>query len=326
MGCKFGFKNLPEDLLNFPHRKWLDRKIQQFLRTIGLIDEQPEAVPHREQKDEDVTMEHSGDDPSTKVVASDSTEVVPNSTPPTGDDVTTVEQKAVPHREQKDEDVTMEHSGDDPSTKVVASDSTAVVPNSTPPTGDDVTTVEQEDVHNKEQKDDKSMEHSSVDDPTVSDNTANSDPVITASTDNDVTAPPTVDDVITAEDVHNKEQDDKLMEHSGDDPSTNVVASDSTEVVPNSTPPTVDDVTTAEDVHNKEQKDDNLMEHSSVNGTTTVTDNTTIPNPTTNPPNDDEPCGKEDTTDRCSDITPSGPSDTIIDNDQIASSDEKQDS
>ena len=92
MGCKFGFKNLPEDLLNFPHRKWLDRKVQQFLKTIGLIDEQPEDVPHREQKDEDVTMEHSGiDELSTNVVTSDSV-MVPNSdpvtTPPTGDDVT----------------------------------------------------------------------------------------------------------------------------------------------------------------------------------------------------------------------------------------------
>jgi len=42
MGCKFGFKKLPEDLLEFPHRKWLDRKVQQFLVTIGL-DDQPQV-------------------------------------------------------------------------------------------------------------------------------------------------------------------------------------------------------------------------------------------------------------------------------------------
>ena len=36
MGCRFGFKALPEDLLNFPHREWLDKKVELFLKTIGL--------------------------------------------------------------------------------------------------------------------------------------------------------------------------------------------------------------------------------------------------------------------------------------------------
>lgn len=38
MGCKFGFKALPQDLLQFPHRQWLDAQVNTFLRTIGLQD------------------------------------------------------------------------------------------------------------------------------------------------------------------------------------------------------------------------------------------------------------------------------------------------
>lgn len=36
MGCKLGFKALPEDLLQFEHREWLDKKVDTFLRTTGL--------------------------------------------------------------------------------------------------------------------------------------------------------------------------------------------------------------------------------------------------------------------------------------------------
>jgi len=38
MGCKFGFKALPQDLLQFPYRQWLDAQVNTFLRTIGLQD------------------------------------------------------------------------------------------------------------------------------------------------------------------------------------------------------------------------------------------------------------------------------------------------
>lgn len=36
MGCRIGFSGLPEDLLRFPNRKWLDTQVEEFLRTIGL--------------------------------------------------------------------------------------------------------------------------------------------------------------------------------------------------------------------------------------------------------------------------------------------------
>jgi hypothetical protein len=36
MGCKLGFKALPEDLLKFPNREWLDKKVEAFLKTVGL--------------------------------------------------------------------------------------------------------------------------------------------------------------------------------------------------------------------------------------------------------------------------------------------------
>jgi len=48
MGCKFGFKKLPEYLLEFPHRKWLDRKVHQFLVTIGLDDQQQSEVDQQQ--------------------------------------------------------------------------------------------------------------------------------------------------------------------------------------------------------------------------------------------------------------------------------------
>ena len=36
VGCRIGFKALPEDLLCFPHREWLDKKVNTYLQTIGL--------------------------------------------------------------------------------------------------------------------------------------------------------------------------------------------------------------------------------------------------------------------------------------------------
>ena len=38
-GCVVGFKALPEDLLQFPHRIWLDQQVDKFLSTIGLKDQ-----------------------------------------------------------------------------------------------------------------------------------------------------------------------------------------------------------------------------------------------------------------------------------------------
>ena len=37
MGCKFGFKGLPQDLLQFKHRQWLDDKVQSFLKMMDLV-------------------------------------------------------------------------------------------------------------------------------------------------------------------------------------------------------------------------------------------------------------------------------------------------
>ena len=36
LGCRLGFSQLPEDLLKFPHRKWLDDNVEKLLETIGL--------------------------------------------------------------------------------------------------------------------------------------------------------------------------------------------------------------------------------------------------------------------------------------------------
>lgn len=41
MGCKLGYKCLPQDLLQFVHRQWLDDKVTAFLTTIGLQDWNP---------------------------------------------------------------------------------------------------------------------------------------------------------------------------------------------------------------------------------------------------------------------------------------------
>ncbi|CAI8047878.1 Uncharacterized protein MJ1187 [Geodia barretti] len=38
MGCKFGYSGLPEGLLAFQHRAWLDTQVDNFLTTIGLKD------------------------------------------------------------------------------------------------------------------------------------------------------------------------------------------------------------------------------------------------------------------------------------------------
>ena len=57
MGCKFGFKKLPVDLLQFPHRSWLDRKVHQFLVTIGLADQQQSGG---QDEKEDGTKDQAG--------------------------------------------------------------------------------------------------------------------------------------------------------------------------------------------------------------------------------------------------------------------------
>ena len=36
LGCKLGFSALPEDLLKFPNREWLDKQVSLFLKSIGL--------------------------------------------------------------------------------------------------------------------------------------------------------------------------------------------------------------------------------------------------------------------------------------------------
>ena len=36
LGCAVGFSALPEDLLAFPHREWLDSQVERFLQVIGL--------------------------------------------------------------------------------------------------------------------------------------------------------------------------------------------------------------------------------------------------------------------------------------------------
>lgn len=36
LGCKVGFSALPDDLLQFKHRQWLDDQVDQFLTVIGL--------------------------------------------------------------------------------------------------------------------------------------------------------------------------------------------------------------------------------------------------------------------------------------------------
>lgn len=36
LGCKVGFSGLPDDLLQFKHRQWLDNQVDQFLAVLGL--------------------------------------------------------------------------------------------------------------------------------------------------------------------------------------------------------------------------------------------------------------------------------------------------
>ena len=39
LGCAVGFSALPEDLLAFPDREWLDAQVERFLQVIGLGDD-----------------------------------------------------------------------------------------------------------------------------------------------------------------------------------------------------------------------------------------------------------------------------------------------
>ena len=87
MGCKFGYKNLPEDLLNFPHRKWLDRKVHQFLKAIGLVEEQQhESDPHIEKLKEDT--DGGDNDMDTSESPSDDVTAASNDVTRANDDVT----------------------------------------------------------------------------------------------------------------------------------------------------------------------------------------------------------------------------------------------
>ena len=36
LGCKLGFTALPQDLLKFTNRLWLDNQVEKLLKTIGL--------------------------------------------------------------------------------------------------------------------------------------------------------------------------------------------------------------------------------------------------------------------------------------------------
>ena len=45
VGCKLGFSSLPQDLLQFPHREWLDQRVDSFLEVTGLKDKSSVASP-----------------------------------------------------------------------------------------------------------------------------------------------------------------------------------------------------------------------------------------------------------------------------------------
>ena len=208
MGCKFGFKNLPEDLLNFPHRKWLDRKVQQFLKTIGLTNEQQEDIPDRE----DVTIEHSGvDNPPTNVATGDSTVTSNPITNPPGDDVTDL----------PSDDVTNPPSDD-----------------VTNPPSDDVTNPPRDDVTNPPRDDVTNPPRDDVTNPPSDDVTNPPRDDVTNPPSDDVTNP-SHDDVIT---VPSKEQDDGLMEHCSVDNSTDL-PTDNAIVVTDVFNPTGNDIT-----------------------------------------------------------------------------------
>ena len=151
MGCKFGFKKLPEDLLNFPHRKWLDRKIQQFLVTIGLADEQQVGLESKGQKDDklkeeemDHSASHKGD---TLVPSSDTTQVShPSITDLPGTEFTTPSGGGGPSC--GDDVVTTPPSGDvdmcpakPPDDNVTNPDDVTTTPDDVTTTTDDVTTT-----------------------------------------------------------------------------------------------------------------------------------------------------------------------------------------
>ena len=144
MGCKFGFKKLPEDLLNFPHRKWLDRKIQQFLVTIGLADEQQVGLESKGQKDDklkeeemDHSASHKGD---TLVPSSDTTQVShPSITDLPGDEFTTPSDGGGPNR--GDDVVTTSPSGDVDMRPAKPPDENMTYPDDVTTTPDDVTTT-----------------------------------------------------------------------------------------------------------------------------------------------------------------------------------------
>ena len=36
LGCKLGYRALPPELMQFPHRAWLDGHVESFLKTVGL--------------------------------------------------------------------------------------------------------------------------------------------------------------------------------------------------------------------------------------------------------------------------------------------------
>ena len=180
MGCKFGFKKLPEDLLNFPHRKWLDRKIQQFLVTIGLADEQQVGLESKGQKDDvlkEEEMDHSASHKgNTLVPSSDTTQVSHPSiaddvviTPPSGD---------VDMRPAKPPDDNVTNPDDvttTPDDVTTTTDDVTTTPDDVTTTTDDVTTT--------------------TDDVTTTPNDVTTTPNDVTTTPNDVTT--TTDDVTT---------------------------------------------------------------------------------------------------------------------------------
>ena len=127
MGCKFGYKNLPEDLLNFPHRKWLDRKVHQFLKAIGLAEEQQQqSEPHKEAKMKEDT--DTGGDMETSESPRD--DVTSDNLTRENDDVTETtndEQEDLHDKEKMTDNL---HTGD---STAVADDNSSGVPDTISP-------------------------------------------------------------------------------------------------------------------------------------------------------------------------------------------------